>query len=120
MYEIDTFMGHSIHEIVELVKSRDEWQYKIPILKQAIETYGADAQLNVAIEEFAELTKEICKHKRYGDNTKEIIEEMADCYIMLEQMKMIFGLDNADITNAMERKIRRLERRLAKKGGEQG
>ena len=39
------------------------------ILKQAIETYGAEAQLNVAIEEFAELTKEICKHKRYMDNT---------------------------------------------------
>lgn len=27
------------------------------VLKQAIETYGAEAQLNVAIEEFAELTK---------------------------------------------------------------
>ena len=32
------------------------------VLKQAIETYGAEAQLNVAIEEFSELTKEICKH----------------------------------------------------------
>lgn len=87
------------------------------VLEQAIETYGADAQLNVAIEEFAELTKEICKYKRYADNTKAIIEEMADCYIMLEQMKMIFGLDNADISNAMDRKIRRLERRIAEKGG---
>ena len=120
MYEIDTFMGHSIHEIVELVKSRDKWQDKIPILKQAIETYGADAQLNVAIEEFAELTKEICKHKRYGDNTKAIIEEIADCYIMLEQMKMIFWINETDISNAMERKISRLERRLSEKGGEQG
>ena len=117
---IETFMGLPMWKIREFVKALNEWQYKIPILKQAIETYGADAQLNVAIEEFAELTKEICKHKRYADNTKAIIEEMADCYIMLEQMKMIFGLDNADVSNAMDRKISRLERRLSEKGGEQG
>lgn len=117
MYEIDTFMGHPIHEIVELVKSQDKWQNNKPILNRAIETYGADHQLTVAVEELAELIKEICKHKRYGDNTKAIIEEMADCYIMLEQMKMIFWLDNADISNAMDRKIRRLECRLAEKGG---
>ena len=87
------------------------------VLRQAIEIYGVDNQLNVAIEEFAELIKEICKDKRYGNNEAAIIEEMADCYIMLEQMKMIFGLDNADISNAMDRKIRRLESRLAEKGG---
>lgn len=93
------------------------------ILKQAIETYGAEAQLNVAIEEFAELTKEICKHKRYMDNTKAIIEEMADCYIMLEQMKMIFGLGSTVISDAMDKKIKRIESRLtdhpAEKGGVQ-
>ena len=32
----------------------------IAVLKQTIETYGAEAQLNVAIEEFSELIKEIC------------------------------------------------------------
>jgi NTP pyrophosphatase (non-canonical NTP hydrolase) len=82
------------------------------VLKQAIETYGAEAQLNVAIEEFAELTKEICKHKRYADNTKAIIEEMADCYIMLEQMQMIFGLGSTVINDAMNKKIKRLKCRL--------
>ena len=82
------------------------------VLKRAIETYGAEAQLNVAIEEFAELTKEICKHKRYMDNTKAIIEEMADCYIMLEQMQMIFGLGSTVINDAMNKKIKRLKRRL--------
>ena len=82
------------------------------VLNQAIETYGAEAQLNVAIEEFSELIKEICKHKRYMDNTKAIIEEMADCYIMLEQMKMIFGLGSTVITDAMDKKIKRLKSRL--------
>ena len=88
------------------------------VLKRAIETYGAEAQLNVAIEEFAELTKEICKHKRYADNTKAIVEEMADCYIMLEQMQMIFGLGSTVIHDAIKKKVDRLNRRLTEKGGE--
>lgn len=82
------------------------------VLKKAIETYGADMQLNVAIEEFAELTKEICKHKRNADNTKAIVEEMADCYIMLEQMQMIFGLGSTVISDAINKKVDRLKKRL--------
>ena len=90
------------------------------VLNQAIETYGAESQLNVAIEEFSELIKEICKHKRYMDNTKAIIEEMADCYIMLEQMKMIFGFGSTVITDAMDKKIKRLKSRLADHTTEKG
>lgn len=82
------------------------------VLKEAIETYGAEAQLNVAIEELSELIKEVCKHKRYANNRTAIVEEMADCYIMLEQMKMIFGLSEEDIKNQMSRKVDRLRRRL--------
>lgn len=88
------------------------------VLKQAIETYGAEAQLNVAIEEFSELIKEICKHKRNYDNTKAIIEEMADCYIMLEQMQMIFGVSSTTIYDVMDKKTKRLKRRLGEDGGE--
>ena len=82
------------------------------VLKRAIETYGVEAQLNVAIEELSELIKEICKHKRYMDNTKAILEEMADCYIMLEQMQIIFGLSSGDIGDMMRKKVDRLNRRL--------
>lgn len=85
------------------------------VLKKAIETYGAEAQLVVAIEELSELIKEICKHKRYMDNTAAIIEEMADCYIMFEQMQMIFGLGSTVIKDAMDKKISRLEKRLAER-----
>ena len=48
---------------------------------------------------------------------------MADCYIMLEQMKMIFGLGSTVIPDAMDKKIKRLKSRLAdhptEKGGEE-
>lgn len=82
------------------------------IYRKAIKTYGAEAQLNVAIEEFSELIKEICKHKRGADNTEAIIEEMADCYIMLKQMQIIFNLESTDIIETMDRKVERLAKRL--------
>ena len=82
------------------------------IFQKAIEIYGAESQLNVAIEELSELIKEICKHKRGENNVVAIIEEMADVYIMLEQMQMIFDLGNTVIPNAMELKVKRLKKRL--------
>ena len=88
-------------------------------LKKAIETYGKDMQLNVAVEEFSELIKEICKYKRGRNNIENIVEEMADCYIMLEQMQMIFELGSTVIADAKAKKIERLEKRLAE-GSENG
>lgn len=82
------------------------------ILPKAIETYGKDMQLNVAIEEFSELIKEICKNKRGADNREAIIEEMADCYIMMEQLQIIFGIQYNEIKGVAYEKLNRLEKRL--------
>ena len=71
-----------------------------------------DMQLTVAVEEFSELTKEICKCKRGADNIESIAEEMADCYIMLKQMEIIFDIDHEDLNEMVKNKIGRLEKRL--------
>ena len=81
-------------------------------IDRAIETYGKDMQLTVAVEELSELIKEICKYKRGADNRKAIIEEMADCYIMLEQLSLIFDIPNHAINEVVDKKITRLEKRL--------
>lgn len=81
-------------------------------LEKAIETYGKDMQLTVAVEELSELIKEICKNKRGNDNRDNIIEEMSDCYIMLRQLEIIFGIKLSEIVVSMEKKIVRLENRL--------
>ena len=81
-------------------------------LEKAIETYGKDMQLTVAVEEFSELIKEICKNKRGADNRDAIIEELADCFIMAEQLQIIFEIADTDIMAKMGEKLERLEKRL--------
>lgn len=85
-------------------------------IEKAIATYGVDMQLTVAVEEFSELIKEICKCKRGNDNIDGITEEMADCYIMLKQLEIIFDIDTEDIRHIINNKIDRLEKRLEKEG----
>lgn len=81
-------------------------------LNKAIHTFGKDMQLTVAVEEFSELTKEICKYKRGADNLPHIIEEMADCYIMLEQMKIMFNISDVALSLEKHKKIERLKQNI--------
>ena len=90
------------------------------VLERAIETYGKDMQLNVAIEELSELIKEICKNKRGADNKGNIIEELADCYIMLSQVRIIFDITDDELWQKRVEKLRRLENRLINGGSVNG
>lgn len=60
------------------------------IFRRALEAFGAQAQVMMAIEEMSELTKELCKNSRGQENITHIAEEIADVEIMLFQMKMLF------------------------------
>jgi len=66
------------------------------LLRLAIELYGKDAQMLMMIEEASELTKAICKvfrasDKDIGTANEHVLEEIADCKIMIRQMELIFG-----------------------------
>ena len=56
----------------------------------AVKTFGAESQTMIAIEEMAELTKELCKFSRGRMNQYNIAEEIADVQIMLEQMIILY------------------------------
>lgn len=78
--------------------------------------YGESAQIMVAIEELSELSKELCKFFRHCSDGSEInidgiIDETADVRIMLEQIEMIFGIDEC-VQKRMDYKINRLNERL--------
>ena len=60
------------------------------ICQAALETFGKELQVTMAIEEMSELTKELCKNSRGQENPTHIAEEIADVQIMLQQMVMLF------------------------------
>ena len=82
------------------------------VLEKAIEVYGADLQKQVAIEEMAELTKEICKDFRGKGNREHIIEEMADVCIMLDQLMIIYDIETNEMLGEIDIKTARLEERI--------
>lgn len=80
-------------------------------LRKALDTYGVDMQQIVAMEELAELQKEISKHLRGEDNLDRMAEEIADVRIMLEQLMMAFHL-RGNVEDWIARKMDRLRNRL--------
>ncbi len=82
------------------------------VLEKAIEVYGKDLQKQVAIEEMAELTKEICKDFRGKGNREHIIEEIADVCIMLDQLMIIYDIETNEMLDEIDIKTARLEERI--------
>lgn len=79
------------------------------LLKKAIETYGRESQIDVAIEEMAELTQALL-HNRRGRESN-VAEELADVEIMCKQLELIFGCQN-EVKFFINKKLNRLCERL--------
>lgn len=83
----------------------------------AVEKWGAQAQIDMMIEEMSELTKALMKLKRAGEDKSQEIEnvhdELADVKIMLTQLEHhVFNKD--EVARFFEKKMIRLEGRLKK------
>lgn len=98
------------------------------VLQSAVDTYGKEAQVDVAIEEMSELIKALLKNRRaehspeawdYEKTRQNIFEEIADVVIMLTQLLMIFGGRDA-VQKAIDAKVERLATRLAGAAREAG
>lgn len=85
------------------------------IMTRAIQHFGETAQIDMAVEEMAELTKAICKAKRaqagaeMGAAVENVVEEIADVQIMLDQLRLIFACSTDEVE---EDKLRRLLSRI--------
>ncbi len=93
----------------------------IDFCKRANEAWGEESQLRLCIEEMSELTKAICKYLRLtrsddvdesalADAKKSIIEETADVTNTVEQMALIFGVD--EVNKTRREKIERADEQL--------
>ena len=84
---------------------------KEEIYKAAIDRWGCPAQVDMLVEECAELIVSVNKYRRSGDLS--ICEEMADVEIMLEQIRVILGVElSSHIDEWKTNKLIRLEKRL--------
>jgi hypothetical protein len=84
------------------------------IFQQAIDKYGVQAQANKAIEELSELIRAISRieNEISLDNFANLVEEMADVYIMLKQLEMIYCIEEATLEAVIEHKIILLNQKL--------
>ena len=92
-------------------------------LKRIINTYGVNNQLRKFNEETFELQEAIIKREtEYSfcetsismekENLNHITEEIADCYVMLEQFKLYYGISDEEIKELMDYKIDRQIKRI--------
>ena len=85
------------------------------IYLKAIKQYGRVAQALVAVEELAELQKELLKNiNRNKWNREQIIDEIADVRIMLEQLNFIYGIENDELEERVKEKVERLRQKIYK------
>ena len=103
--------------LAEMNETYDRTSCDERIMRQAIETYGVQAQCDVAIEEMAELTKAIVKIRRVADDygktqaaLDNLMEEIADVDIMIDQLKIMWG--PKQVEEYRRKKLERLNRRL--------
>lgn len=94
-----------------LTKERQE------IYKEAVLQWGMDAQINMAIEEMAELISALQHYRRieswgHHSTLEDVIDEIADVEIMMEQLKFMFDVDALQLFQIKEKKLDRVKKLL--------
>ena len=81
----------------------------------AFEKYGEQCQQNKFDEELGEFLTELGRMRNGAGNYANLAEEMADLTIMLEQLAMIYGIED-EMAEQKDYKVRRLAQRIEGKG----
>lgn len=88
--------------------------WRMSVLDRAMKQYGVDAQLDMLVEECAELIEAIQHMKRNRCGWNEVAEEMADVRVMINQFHTLDKVSNMIYIKERE-KLERLEERLNEK-----
>lgn len=82
------------------------------IYEKAITHYGMRSQVWMAVEEMSELLKELAKLNRpEGTTSSKLADEIADVTVMLEQLRIMFGV-NELVQDRIDYKVKRLAQRI--------
>lgn len=91
------------------------YEQRAQVYTNALICFGEKVQMVMALEELSEVQKEICKKMRGYANDEHLAEEIADATIMLEQVRLFFGLNDL-VCEKMDQKVRRLDALLQMTG----
>lgn len=91
------------------------YEQRAQVYTNALICFGETAQMVMALEELSEVQKEICKKLRGYSNLDHLAEEIADATIMLEQLRLFFGLNDL-VCEKMDEKVKRLDALLKNMG----
>jgi hypothetical protein len=84
-----------------------------PVCQKAVDAFGKEREIVVAIEEMAELTQVLAKVVRGISDFDNVAEEIADVEICMEVMKRVFN--NTDKVHDWKKtKVCRLQKRILK------
>ena len=95
---------------------------KARIYQEALNQWGMDSQINMAIEEMAELISVLQHYRRkktWGHlaTVEDIADEIADVEIMMEQLKFMFGIGSLQLFQIKEKKLNRVKKLLVQEQG---
>jgi len=88
---------------------------EVRLMQAALERWGLNAQVGQATEELAELIVALQKHVNRSpspDTIDGVLDELADVEIMLAQVRVAFGIDDAVFRERLERKFGKLRKYL--------
>ena len=85
------------------------------LCERALKAWGVQAQLDMMIEEMAELTKAIIKYRRGIGDKLDLLREGVDVQIMVMQLETIFP--PSDWEFELIQKLARVQDRLEKREG---
>jgi hypothetical protein len=88
-----------------------DYDRRAMVYTNALIRYGDEKQMIKCLEELAECQQAVCKVLWGGENFDHLAEEIADATIMLEQMRLMFNI-NDDVCRYMDAKVKRLEENL--------
>lgn len=85
------------------------------IMANSYKVNGANADLTIVMEELAELIQQVSKKIRGKSDQFCLIEEVADVYICLEELKIIANISTEAMDAAILTKLKRVEERTRAK-----
>lgn len=80
------------------------------LYQEALDKWGQEAQIDMAIEEMGELIVALKHFKRGRIGAHKVAEEVADVSSMMKQLEIIVG--HANVYEWAQHKLRRLEARI--------